>query len=72
MNQFSLLKAEQVKSKSARWGCKHGFGRAEKTGVVLFIGLHAVQNNNKNIKSDIWPPKHVVITVINREQVSYI
>lgn len=40
-DKFSLRKAEQEKSKPARWGatfsCEQGFDHAEKTEVILFI-----------------------------------
>lgn len=49
----------------ATFSSKHGFEHAEKTEVILFIGLHAVQNYDKSIKSNIWPQKQDIITVTN-------
>ncbi len=65
--KFSLLKARTTREikRGATFISKHGFEHAEKTEVILFIGLHAVQNYDKSIKSNIWPQKHDIITVTN-------
>lgn len=53
--------SNERKSKPARWGAtlssKQGLEHAEKTEVILFIGLHAVQNHDKSIKSNILAPE---------------
>lgn len=41
-------------SDGATFISKHGFEHAEKIEVFLFVGLHAVQNYDKSIKSHIW------------------
>lgn len=30
--------------------------------IILFLNLHAVQNYDKNIKSNLWPQKHDIIS----------
>lgn len=69
VKKMNLVSSEQSKpnppAEEQHPAPNNGVNVQRRLKSFLFLSLHAVQNYDKNIKSNVWPRKHDRIPVTN-------